>query len=130
MAANKQPLGIELVKRGIVTQSDISTALEYQSNNSGEKLGEIVVEDSDIKQVELRTNCAFYYPLSKSEVSKVKVDVKAPQSIKAPISAGQEVGGFDISIENQLIFSDKFYIIDNIESNTYTSALEKVIEGM
>ena len=37
MATNRQPLGIELVKRGIVKQEDIEKALEYQKNNPKEK---------------------------------------------------------------------------------------------
>jgi len=36
------PIGIELVRRGILTQSDIDKALEYQRRNPGRKLIEIV----------------------------------------------------------------------------------------
>ncbi len=102
----------------------------YQIVRQGEKLGEVKVENADQDVIELKTNSAFYYPLSKSELAKVKVDVTAPTSVKAPLSQGDEIGSFSISVENQLIFSDKFYIIDNIESNTYGAKLEKVIEGM
>jgi len=38
----KGPIGIELVRRGIVTQSDIDKALEYQRRNPGKKLIEII----------------------------------------------------------------------------------------
>ena len=45
MATNqRQPLGIELVKRGIVKQEDISVALEYQRTHPKEKLGDIINE--------------------------------------------------------------------------------------
>ena len=33
MPVNRQPLGIELVKRGIIQQADITNALEYQKTN-------------------------------------------------------------------------------------------------
>ena len=39
---NKQPLGIELVKRGIVTEEDITRALEFQKTQPGRKLGDIL----------------------------------------------------------------------------------------
>ena len=39
---NRQPLGIELVKRGIVTEGDITRALEFQKTQPGRKLGEIL----------------------------------------------------------------------------------------
>ena len=38
----RQPLGIELVRRGIVSQEDISEALEYQKTHTKEKLGDIL----------------------------------------------------------------------------------------
>lgn len=42
MPVNRQPLGIELVKRGIIQQADITNALEYQKNYPSEKLGDIL----------------------------------------------------------------------------------------
>ena len=38
----RQPLGIELVKRGIVTEEDINRALEYQKAEPKKKLGDIL----------------------------------------------------------------------------------------
>ena len=38
----KQPLGIELVKRGIVTEADISRALDYQKTEPRKKIGDIL----------------------------------------------------------------------------------------
>ena len=38
----RQPIGIELVKRGVVSQDDIRTALDYQKSHPNEKLGDII----------------------------------------------------------------------------------------
>lgn len=38
----KQPIGIELVRRGIVTESDIGKALDYQKQHPGKKIGDII----------------------------------------------------------------------------------------
>lgn len=38
------PIGIELVKRGIVTEEDINKALDYQKNHSSKKIGDIIKE--------------------------------------------------------------------------------------
>lgn len=35
------PIGVELVKRGVVTETDIEKALEYQRNHPNTKLGDI-----------------------------------------------------------------------------------------
>ena len=40
----KQPMGVELVKRGIVKESDIENALDYQRKNPDMKLGDILYE--------------------------------------------------------------------------------------
>ena len=38
----RQPIGIELVKRGIVTESDIEKALDYQKTHPNKKIGDIL----------------------------------------------------------------------------------------
>lgn len=38
----RQPIGIELVKRGVVSQENIRTALEYQKSHPNAKLGDII----------------------------------------------------------------------------------------
>ena len=40
----KQPIGVELVKRGIVTENDIEKALDFQRKNPNMKLGDILYE--------------------------------------------------------------------------------------
>ncbi len=41
-ARRKTPMGIELVRRGIVTQSDIERAMEYQKASPNKKIGDIL----------------------------------------------------------------------------------------
>ena len=38
----RQPIGVELVRRGIVTENDIKEALEYQKQNPNRKIGDIL----------------------------------------------------------------------------------------
>ena len=40
--SRKQPLGVELVRRGIVTENEVNDALEYQKKHRNQKLGEIL----------------------------------------------------------------------------------------
>ena len=42
--ANRQPIGVELVKRGIVKEVDIQKALEYQKTHHDKKIGDILHE--------------------------------------------------------------------------------------
>ena len=41
---NSQPIGIELVKKGIVSEDDINKALDYQKNHASKKMGDILNE--------------------------------------------------------------------------------------
>ena len=43
----KMPIGIELVRRGIVTEEQINTAIEYQKTHRKMKLGEVLKETTD-----------------------------------------------------------------------------------
>lgn len=38
----KGPIGIELVRRGLVTEADIEKAMEYQKSHPGKKIGDII----------------------------------------------------------------------------------------
>lgn len=40
----RQPIGVELVKKGIVTEKNIEQALEYQKDHPGKKLGDCIYE--------------------------------------------------------------------------------------
>lgn len=42
MDTRRQPIGIELVRKGIITQADIEKALEYQKTHSNKKIGDIL----------------------------------------------------------------------------------------
>lgn len=42
MDARRQPIGIELVRKGIITQADIEKALEYQKTHTNKKMGDIL----------------------------------------------------------------------------------------
>ncbi len=43
-ARKRQPLGVELVKRGIVKEKDIENALQYQREHPDKKIGDILYQ--------------------------------------------------------------------------------------
>ena len=40
----RQPIGVELVKRGVVKEKDIQTALQYQKEHPDKKMGDILYQ--------------------------------------------------------------------------------------
>lgn len=60
----------------------------------------------------------YRYPLTAQEALEVKTDIKIPDSIKAPVSVGQEIGCVEITLNNQLIFKAKAYTIEGVKRLT------------
>ena len=53
---NKPPLGVELIRRGLIKDSDINEAVNYQKSHPGVKLGEAfhllkIVPDKELLDV-------------------------------------------------------------------------------
>ncbi len=102
----------------------------YKLAGAGDKLKTISIENSNEKQIEVINDKDFSYPLRRDELKQVKVDIAAPEVLRAPISQGCELATLKISLENQLIFSHKIYSIIDIEANDFGTKFNKIIEKM
>ena len=92
----------------------------YDFNNK------IEVKDGRKSDVAIGTNkTEFYYPLRKEEVDKVSYVYDIEKSVEAPVEKGREVGRVKIFIDNNLLFEEEIYTMENIRRN---SVWEKVKE--
>ena len=86
----KIPVGLELVKRGVLTDTDVKKALEYQVLHPGMRLVDIIekleitdrkllleatgkisgVEGIDIKPEDVTVSITDYYPLDIAKITK------------------------------------------------------------
>ena len=85
---------------------------------------------SDTKEINLKSEEDFFFPLSKSEKQKIKLSVISDKTLEAPIQIGQGLGELQITLENQLIFSHKIYNINNIENNMFITRFKKIVQNM
>ena len=69
----------------------------------------------------------IFYPLKKNEILKVKGKVELNENLTAPLKADEEIGKLNITLENDLIFSQKLYTI-NVEKQK-ENYLKKLIEA-
>ena len=46
----RQPIGVELVRRGIISENDVNKAVEYQRNHPTKKLRPLASKEVSIKQ--------------------------------------------------------------------------------
>lgn len=97
---------------------------------AGDTLKTINIENSKTQNVQLNVGKDVYFPLKEGEVDKISINIKSGDSIKAPIAAGTPIAEVEISLENQLIFSNKIYTIKEIESNNLISNIIKITDKM
>ena len=102
MATNQRlPLGIELVKRGIVRQEDITQALEYQKTHPKEKLGDILNELrlADSKQLLNTMGDVFGEKVIYLTDEDVKIDISKYISV----DIAKEAKAVPFEVENGVI---------------------------
>lgn len=108
MATNqRQPLGIELVRRGIVKQEDIKEALAYQSIHTKEKLGDILYDLKLANPMILLK--AMGEILGEKTLFLTDADIKIDVSKYISIDTAREAGAIPFEVENGTIkvcFSD------------------------
>ena len=97
MATNRQPLGIELVKRGIVKQEDIEKALEYQKNNPKEKLGDILFKTNAADPTVLLNAMGEILDEKVIFITKEKVKIKLTNYISMDVAREDMAIPFDIN---------------------------------
>lgn len=96
MAGKRVPLGIELVKRKIATESDIKEAIRYQKEHPNVKIGEALVEIGTIDEKELAK--------AMGEILGEKVIIMRPELVNINIS---KYISMDLAKKNKVIPFDE-----------------------
>lgn len=78
--------------------------------------------------VDTMTRRKFSYPLTIDEYAKIEYVVELPDNLEAPVEKEQIVGEIQIKLNNHLLFSEKIYTINDVESTKFFDKLEKVID--
>lgn len=89
---------------------------------------EVLVTKGVEKSVDTMTRKKFAYPLTLEEYSKIEYEINLPNNIEAPVEKEQIVGEINIKLDNCLLFSEKIYTINDVESTKFFDKLEKIID--
>ena len=81
-----------------------------------EVLGEINVTGSNNTSVKYAVKVDAVVPLKINEIDSIDIVYDLPSKISAPHDKSEPIGKFDIYASKNLIFSNKIYIIENVES--------------
>ena len=87
---------------------------------------EVKVEDGRKKTALIGTKEKFLYPLSNYEKEKLlKFEYNLPTYLQAPLKKGEEVGEIKVFLNNDLLFSEKIYTIEDIKPKTILQRLKE-----
>ena len=96
MAGKRVPIGIELVKRKIVTENDIREAIKYQKEHPNVKIGEALIALELVDEKELA--------VAMSEILNEKVIIMKPDLVNLDVS---KYISMDIAKKNKVIPFDE-----------------------
>jgi len=72
---------------------------------------------------------SFYLPLSQEEESNIKIIYDAPNTLEAPLTKDEEVGKVEIYYSNHLLFSEKIYTIEGVESKLFKDKIKDILDN-
>ena len=93
----RQPLGVELVKRGIVSESDINNALEYQRDYPNKKIGEILYIQNACEPTKLIEAIGDILGTKGILLAKNAIKIKITDYISIDIAKKNKVIPFEVS---------------------------------
>ena len=105
--ARTQPLGIELVRKGLITERDVENALNYQKNHPDEKMGDILRKLKVCDETMLIETIGDIIGETGIILTKDKININMDDYISLDIAKQNKVVPFDI--ENgkiKVCFSD------------------------
>lgn len=92
-------------------------------------VSEILVEDGNKEKVRIYNKEGFSIVLKEEDIKNINVSYDFPDKLKAPLKKDQEVGSFEVFLNNHLQFSSKLYIIEEVESISMLDKLKDIIDN-
>ena len=141
----RQPIGVELVKRGLVTEEDIKNALEYQKQNPRKKIGDILYILNVCDPNKLIEGIGEIVGAKGILLTNEKIKIKLTDYISTDLAIKNKVVPFEVSsgkikvcfadtvnsrnMENiRLLLLNRGLIMDSYI--TFESDIERIIKSM
>jgi D-alanyl-D-alanine carboxypeptidase (penicillin-binding protein 5/6) len=91
-------------------------------------LTSIKVENGENESVKVFTEKGFYYPLTQREMDFVRFKQYLPETVEAPLEKHQQIGNYEIYLDNDLIFTEKIYTIEDVNIAGVTEKIKDILE--
>ncbi len=105
----------------------------YNIINNNDYIGTVNVDNSDEKNLKLYTCKPITLTLTDEEYSKIKLEYSYPDTVKAPIYIGQEIGNVNIKLNDKIIASSPIvakYGIMEKRATTYNENLIYILKNL
>ncbi|MBR1926023.1 MAG: D-alanyl-D-alanine carboxypeptidase [Clostridia bacterium] len=89
----------------------------------------VEVKNGKLDNVGLYSKQGLSLPLSIEEESNLSVEFNVPENLKAPLKKDDEVGEIQIYFNNHLIFSEKVYTIEEVDSKLYKDKIKEILDN-
>ena len=86
------------------------------------------VNDGINEKVNLYIKNGYKYPLKDDEQDKIKFEIDFDEIIDAPVKKDTEVGEIKVYFENDLIYSEKIYTIEEVKEKTVSDKMKDIIK--
>ena len=97
----------------------------YELTKNYDYQDEIVVEEGKFDRVKIGTDKKFFYPLKEGETNLVRYEYNLSEKAVAPIKKGDEIGEIKIFLDNNLLFSEKIFTMEDIKEK---GILQKIFD--
>lgn len=78
----------------------------------------IPVNNGKVDKLPIVINKDFQYPLNKDEIKDIKICIKTPTELTAPLKKGDEIGVINITLKDETIYQGSLKLTENINEKT------------
>lgn len=111
----------ELLEKAYDNYSNVTILPSYKLLRS------IRVVDGKQDNVKVFTRREFKYPLTADEAKRLEFRYNMPNALNAPVKKDEVIGELEIYLDNNLLFFEKIYIMDNIQKIGVWSNIKDII---
>ena len=90
---------------------------------------QIKVVDGKNEFAQVGTKKHFLYPLSQNEVERLRFVYTLPQNLEAPMKKDEKVGKVEIFLDNDLLFSEEIFTIENVRAKSLLQRVKDFFEN-
>ncbi len=100
----------------------------YEILSPYQYIRDIPLENGDVESVQVYSKNGLTLTLTEQEHQDIHLIYNLPESLKAPVKSGEVVGNVEVYYGKHLIFSEKIYTIEGVDSKLLKDKVKDIID--